>query len=158
MTAAGAQGCYHLSAIDPFAHFLIERLVLTVKAHVPVTMVDDQQQTETTQPVRESHPALGYRPDLSAFRRLDEHPLPLQAAAAARLPNRPASRPRAGQRKRPFSCRKVAVDWRPREYPPAAPAANNQCLELLFILLQLSEFAALAVKRLVSSASDAWRC
>src|SRR6266404_3977909 len=61
-------------------HRLVEPLIMTVEAHVPVPVIDDGQETEPRQPVRVDDPALVNRPDRRPTLGGDEQAVPFQAA------------------------------------------------------------------------------
>jgi hypothetical protein len=70
----------HLARLDPFTGFLEQALIVTIKTHIAIAVIDDQQQTESAQPIRERDPPIVDRPHLLALRGLDQNPVPAQLA------------------------------------------------------------------------------
>src|SRR5581483_2777949 len=81
--AAGATRRDDFVRIDPFADVLEQGFVASVQTQIAVAMVDDDEQAETTQPVRENDPSVGYSADFASRRRCDHEPVAVMFAFVA---------------------------------------------------------------------------
>src|SRR5512139_3049786 len=74
--AARAHHADRLAGLDPLAGLLEQAVVVAVQAHVAVAMVQDEQQPEAAQPLRERDAAAVDRPHLGTGRCGDQDAVP----------------------------------------------------------------------------------
>ncbi len=74
-----------LAGLHPVAGFLRERLVVPIQAHVTAAVVDDHEQPQSGQPVRERDATVIDRPHRRPRLRFEQHAVPFDDAAGTRL-------------------------------------------------------------------------
>src|SRR6478672_4776550 len=85
LTARVADLCDRLAGRDGVAGLLQKRLVVSVETHVAVAMIEHEQQPEPRQPVGVRDAAAIDRAHRRALASLDQHAVPFDGSAVARL-------------------------------------------------------------------------
>ena len=84
LAAAIANRCNGVAGLDPFAHLLIQTFIITVQAHIPLAVVDDDEVSKAPQPLGKHHLTCSNCLHRNALPGPNEQPLPAYPATLSR--------------------------------------------------------------------------